>query len=138
MRFVLEKVNEKAIAENPPPDRVEIQMVSQSLKFAPKSVELAVGTATPRLSTFEAPKANQIQKKLVLIQARLKGPVNASDAAKAAPAFFDVGNLTVLVHPREVLFGLTESTVKAIQTLLSALGIPCDCPLRDYISSESL
>lgn len=124
MRFALEKVADKIPAQNPPPDRVEVQVVSQSLSFAPKTVELTLGTETPRLMTFEAPKVDQVQKKLVLVQARLKNLPEAAVGPGSEAGFFDVGNLNVYVHPRQVLFGLTEATLKALQMLFSALGVP--------------
>lgn len=105
---------------------VQIKLLSgKGLSFVRDKINVAIGDVNPKLVHFESKEVAKKADKKVLVQGRLLPISNSKDIVKEdGTAFSDLGSFDIRVLPKEVIFGLTESTLKGIQMLFGALGIP--------------
>lgn len=114
------------LAIKPQPDSIQIRFLSsKSLIFIPDTVIIPFRQSNPHLAYFESEEVAKPLDKKVLIQGRLisSDSIMKTDSNKKAP-FKDLGGLEIRIIPKTIIFGMTEATLKGIQMLFGALGIP--------------
>lgn len=126
VQIFAEQQSTHVLATSNPTNTVEVKLQSgKGITFVQDAFPVAVGDKKPRLSYFESDKISTEVLKRILIQGRIPPPIDKTKSIpKANYQFSDLGSFEVRILPKEMIFGLTESTLKGVQMLFGAMGIP--------------
>jgi hypothetical protein len=108
-------------------DIIQIKFLcGKSLVFIPDTLTIPFHWPNPHLAYFESERVSKPVDKKVLIQGRLISSdfTTETDLNNKKPPFENLGNIEIRIHPKKIIFGMTESTLKGIQMLFGALGVP--------------
>jgi len=125
--IVASKTSKYPLAIEPRPNIIQIKFLSsKSLIFMPDTVTIPFHRPNPHLAYFESERVTKPVDKKVLIQGRLisSDSIKKTDLNNIKVPFKDLGIMEIRINPKEIIFGMSESTLKGINMLSGALGIP--------------